>query len=106
MATPAKYELILKFREYPELTRDPQTQAVTFYLEADGLEFTVTMKAKGFKKLEQAQAQYPEWSAVLAGTMGERTAKGFVLVNVNLQVFERKVREPAAPLESSAPESA
>jgi hypothetical protein len=68
----------------------------SFDLDCDGQIFSVTVKPKVFKKLEDAQANYPQWVAAIAGKMGEATATGFVLPNI--QVFEKKPKE-AKPAE-------
>lgn len=52
------------------------------------------VKPKVFKKLEQAQESYPMWVAAIAGKMGEASREGFVLDQPNIQVFERKPKEP------------
>ena len=54
----------------------------------------VTVKPKVFKKLEQAQADYPMWVAAITGKIGERFDGGFVLDQPSIQVFERKPKEP------------
>jgi hypothetical protein len=51
------------------------------------------VKPKVFKKLEDAQANYPQWVAAIAGKMGEATETGFVLLEPNIQVFEKKPKE-------------
>ncbi len=45
---------------------------------------TVSLKPKIFKKLEQAQENYSQWVAAIAGQMGEKTDLGFVLKEPNL----------------------
>jgi hypothetical protein len=52
-----------------------------------------------FKKLTDAQANYPMWVAAIAGKMGEATDNGFVLNEPNIQTFEKK---PKAPVEGTA----
>jgi hypothetical protein len=49
-----------------------------------------------FKKLEEAQANYPMWVAAIAGKLGEATPDGFVLVEPAIQVFEKKPKDPQA----------
>lgn len=59
-----------------------------------------------FAALEQAQQTYPSWIAAIAGQMGEKTEKGFILKEANIQTFERKAKEPleaAPPVASAAP---
>jgi hypothetical protein len=48
--------------------------------------------------LEDAQANYPQWVAAIAGKMGEANETGFVLLEPNIQVFEKKPKE-AKPAE-------
>ncbi|MBD1890596.1 fertility inhibition FinO-like protein, partial [Trichocoleus sp. ST-U2] len=64
----------------------------------DGRLVSVTVKPKVFKKLEQAQAEYPMWVAAIAGKMGQTSENGFVLVEPNIQVFEKKPKEPKETL--------
>ncbi|MCL1489745.1 MAG: hypothetical protein M1G31_03170 [Pseudanabaena sp. Salubria-1] len=52
--------------------------------------------------MEDAQANYPQWVAAIAGKMGEATATGFVLLEPNIQVFEKKPKE-AKPAEETSP---
>ena len=69
----------------------------SFDLDCDGQIFSITVKLtvkpKVFKKLEDAQANYPQWVAAIAGKMGEATGTGFVLLGPNIQVFEKKPKE-------------
>ena len=73
-----------------------------FDLDCDGLIFSVTVKPKVFKKLEDAQANYPQWVAAIAGKMGEANETGFDLLEPNIQVFEKKPKE-AKPAEEASP---
>lgn len=52
-----------------------------------------------------AQENYPQWVAAIAGLRGEKTEKGFVLKEPNIQTFEKKPKEPkeaATPVASAA----
>ncbi|MBD0343973.1 MAG: fertility inhibition FinO-like protein [Coleofasciculus sp. Co-bin14] len=71
-----------------------------FELDCEGQLVTVTVRPKVFKKLEQAQENYPMWVAAIAGKLGQLTEKGFVLDQPNIQVFERKPKEPKEAQES------
>ena len=73
--------------------------------------FVVGLSMVVFKKLEQAQADYPMWVAAIAkrcceaqiaGKMGEGIEGGFVLDQPNIQVFERKPKEPKPEGEEAA----
>jgi hypothetical protein len=52
--------------------------------------FTLEVRPKVWKKLEEAQAAYPQWVAAIKGKLGQRTAKGFMLDEAGIQVFEKK----------------
>jgi hypothetical protein len=64
----------------------------SFEIDCDGRIVSVTVKPKVFKKLEQAQTDYPMWVAAIAGKMGEATWQGFVLNEPAIQVFEKKAK--------------
>ncbi len=70
-------------------------------MDCDGQIFSVTVKPKVFKKLEDAQANYPQWVAAIAAKMGETTETGFVLLEPNIQVFEKKPKESKPAKEAS-----
>jgi hypothetical protein len=46
-------------------------------------------------------APYPQWVAALSGKLGPSTRQGFILVEAELQVFEKKPKEAKGP---TAPE--
>jgi hypothetical protein len=105
MPTPGKMELIVKISEFPADIRTVENGWKQFDVDTGDQLVTITVKPKVFKKLEQAQENYPQWVAAIAGQMGEKTDKGFVLKEPNIQVFERKPKEPkeAAPPVANAP---
>ena len=94
MPTPGKLELTIKINEMPADVETVENGWKQFHLDCDGQLVRVTVKPKVFKKLEQAQENYPMWVAALAGEMGEPIEGGFVLDQPNIQVFERKPKEP------------
>ncbi len=92
-------ELLIKINELP-IAQTVENGWQQFEIDCDGRIVTVTVKPKIWKKLTSAQANYPQWVAAIAGKMGDPTEKGFVLLEPNIQVFEKKSRpldaEPAA----------
>jgi hypothetical protein len=99
MAIQGKLELTIKISELPVDVSVDKNGWKSFDLDCDGKILSVTVKPKVFKKLEDAQANYPQWVAAIAGKMGEATETGFVLLEPNIQVFEKKPKE-AKPTES------
>jgi hypothetical protein len=94
MPTPGKLEITIKINEFPADVRTVENGWREFDLDCDGQLVQVKVKPKVFKKLEQAQENYLMWVAALAGKMGEPIEGGFVLDQPNIQVFERKPKEP------------
>ncbi|MBD2007075.1 MULTISPECIES: fertility inhibition FinO-like protein [Cyanophyceae] len=94
MSTQGKLELTIKISEFPADVKAVENGWKSFEIDCDGRIVSLTVKPKVFKKLEQAQTDYPMWVAAIAGKMGEPTEKGFVLNEPAIQVFEKKPKEP------------
>jgi hypothetical protein len=101
MPLSGKLELVLKINQFPEDTKTVQNGWKEFVVVCGEREVTVTVKPKVFAKLEEAKAKYPEWVAAISGQMGAMTEKGFVLDQPNIQVFEKKPKEPKKPEEAA-----
>jgi len=97
--TPGKLELTIKISEFPSQVRTLENGWKQFDIDTGDQIVTITVKPKMFKKLEQAQENYPMWVAAIAGLMGEKTDRGFMLNEPNIQTFEKKPKESkeAAP---------
>lgn len=94
MPTSGKMELTIKINEMPADVQTVENGWKQFDLDCEGQLVRVKVKPKVFKKLEDAQANYPMWVAAITGKMGEPMHGGFVLDQPNIQVFERKPKEP------------
>ena len=94
MSISGKLELTIKITELPDAAT-VENDWKSFEVDCEGQIISVTVKPKIWKKLEDAQANFPLWVAAIAGKMGQSTAKGFVLAEANIQVFEKKPKEPA-----------
>ncbi|MBD1929450.1 fertility inhibition FinO-like protein [Trichocoleus sp. FACHB-90] len=97
MTTQGKLELTIKISEFPSDVKTVENGWKSFEIDCDGRIVSVTVKPKVFKKLEQAQTDYPMWVAAITGKMGEPTERGFVLNEPAIQVFEKKPKEPKEP---------
>ena len=97
MATQGKLELTIKISEFPADVKTIENGWKSFEIDCNGQIVSVTVKPKVFKKLEQAQTDYPMWVAAIAGKMGEPTERGFILNEPAIQVFEKKPKEPKEP---------
>jgi hypothetical protein len=94
MPITGKLEITIKINEFPVDAQTVENGWKQFDLDCDSQIVTVKVKPKVYKKLEDAQANYPMWVAAIAGKMGESTRDGFILDQPNIQVFERKPKEP------------
>jgi len=92
--TIGKLELTIKINELPNDVQTNKDNWKIFQLDCDGRVVSVTVKPKIWKKLEEDAANYPIWVAAIGGKMGKSTSNGFVLSEPNIQVFERKAKEP------------
>ena len=95
MTVSGKLELTIKISELPNATT-VENGWKSFEIDCDGQIISVTVKPKVWKKLEDAQTNFPMWVAAIAGKMGQPTEKGSVLAEVSIQVFEKKQKEPVA----------
>ena len=96
MTTTGKLELTIKISELPEV-KTVENGLQYFELDCNGRIFSVTVKPKVWKKLTDAQTNYPMWVAAITGQMGAMTLDGFVLDGANIQVFEKKPKVVEAP---------
>lgn len=102
MSISGKLELTIKINEFPADAQTVENGWKQFDLDCDGTVVSLKVKPKVFKKLEQAQENYPMWVAAISGKMGASTAKGFMLDEPSIQVFERKPKEPKEPQATAA----
>jgi hypothetical protein len=96
MATTGKLDLTIKINELPQ-AKSIENGWKYFELDCDGRIVSVSVKPKVWKKLTEAQANFPMWVAAVSGQMGKATPTGFVLEQPNIQTFERKAKAEAAP---------
>jgi hypothetical protein len=61
MPISGKLEITIKINEFPVDAQTVENSWKQFDLDCDGQLVTVKVKPKVFKKLEQAQADYPMW---------------------------------------------
>ncbi len=97
MAISGRLEVVIKITELPR-ARVLDNGWKAFDVDCQGQIVAITVKPKVWRKLEEAQATFPLWVASITGKMGQRGKNGFVLDEPNIQVFEKKPKEVAAPV--------
>lgn len=91
MGISGKMEVVIKINEMPKDVKTIKDGWKEFSIDVgNGREIRITVRPKIFKKLEEAQANYPQWVASITGKMGQAKGAGFVLDEPNIQVFEKK----------------
>jgi len=90
-----KLEVIIKINELPA-AKTVENGWQQFEVDCDGRIISVTVKPKVWKKLTDAQTNYPQWVGAISGKLGESTEHGFVLLEPNIQTFEKKPKTVAA----------
>lgn len=96
MPTPGKLEITIKINQFPADARTVENGWREFDLDCDGRIVRVTVKPKVFRKLEDAQANFPMWVAAVTGKMGPPiNGGGFHLDQPAIQVFEKKPKAEA-----------
>jgi hypothetical protein len=93
MRISGKLELTIKINELPIIASTDKSGWITFEIGCDGRVFTATVKPKVFKKLNDAQTNFPMWVAAITGKLGEPTENGFILEEPIIQIFEKKPKE-------------
>jgi hypothetical protein len=92
--TQGKLEIVVKINELPQ-AKTVENGWQQFEIDCDGRIITVVVKPKMWKKLTDAQSSFAQWVAAISGKMGEATELGFVLLEPNIQTFERKPKPEA-----------
>jgi hypothetical protein len=90
LATPARMEVRLRITQLPPSTIEDENGWRRFTLKAEcDFEVEIRVRPRVWSKLIAASKTGPDWVAVITGTIGERTAKGFSLTGVGVQVYEK-----------------
>ena len=101
MPVSGKSEVVLKFSEHPTEVKTVANGWKEFDVESNGRLFRITIKPKIFNKLEEAK-KFPEFVIAIQGQLGAQEGNVFVVLEPNIQVFEKKAREPK-PVAAEAP---
>jgi hypothetical protein len=88
-----KMEITIKINSFPTNVQTIENGWKQFLVDCSGTVVSISVKPKVFKKLSEAQEQYPLWVAAIRGNMGQSTDKGFFLTESSIQIFEQKAKE-------------
>lgn len=102
MPIAGKLEAIVKFGALPTDVTTDKNGGKTFLIECESRAVCMTLRPKLWKKLEDAARDWPQWVAAVAGQLGPAEGAVFMLLEPNLQVFEKKAKA-AAPSADAKP---
>jgi hypothetical protein len=97
MTTTGKLDITIKINELPD-AKTVENGSQSFEIDCEGRIISVVVKPKVWKKLTEAQANFPMWVAAIGGQMGKSTSTGFILEQPSIQVFEKKPKAEATPV--------
>ena len=94
--TAGRLEVTVKINTFPDNVKTLSNKSQQFDVDCDGQIVRITVKPKLWKKIEQAQEQYPMWMAAIAGKIGKAIDNGFELDQPAIQAFEIEPKNPSA----------
>jgi hypothetical protein len=93
MPVQGKSEVILKISQYPDNVKTVTNGWKEFDIESNGRFFRITIKPKIFNKLDESK-KFTEFVIAIQGQLGPQEGNVFTVIEPNIQVFEKKQREP------------
>ncbi|WP_414545328.1 hypothetical protein [Nostoc sp. CCY0012] len=90
-----KSEVTIKFSgELPTATPTENKKVAIELTDQNGIVFTAQVNAKSWRKAETSASEFADWAGAVSGKLGQRTEKGFEVVDAGVQIFEKKAKEP------------
>ncbi|QIR41936.1 hypothetical protein HCG51_35260 (plasmid) [Tolypothrix sp. PCC 7910] len=90
----AKSEVTIKFSgSLPTATPAENKKVAIELTDQNGIVFTALVNAKSWRKAETSASEFADWAGAVSGKLGQRTEKGFEVVDAGIQIFEKKVKE-------------
>ncbi|RKZ40543.1 MAG: hypothetical protein DRQ49_05600 [Gammaproteobacteria bacterium] len=93
-------ELNVKINELPTDSKTLRNTWEQFIIDSNGLHVKIAVRPRTWKKLQQANREYPLWVANIRGKLGQRITRGFELLTPGIQIFEKTPKEPNKVLEN------
>ena len=91
----AKSEVTIKFSGSLPTAKPAENKKIEIELtDQNGIVFTAQVNAKSWRKAETSASEFADWAGAVSGKLGQRTEKGFEVVDAGVQIFEKKAKEP------------
>ncbi len=92
-------ELKLKINDLPTDSKTLRNGWEEFIIKANGQNVKIVVRPRTWKKLQQANREFPLWVANIKGKMGRHVKGGFELLTPGIQIFEKQPKQAKEPLE-------
>lgn len=73
----------------PPAAPTPNKKVQIEITDQNGINFTVILNPKSWKKAEASVAQFADWSGMISGKLG-KTEQGLEIIDAGIQIFEKK----------------
>jgi hypothetical protein len=87
-----KMEAVVKISQIPNHVETIKNGWKRFKIDAEGQILEMKIRPRAWNKLLRANAEWPLWTATISGKLGPRIKAGFRLLEVTVQVYEKKVK--------------
>ncbi len=102
----AKSEVTIKFSGGLPESKPAENKKVEVSLtDQNGVVFTALINTKSWRKAETNISEYADWAGAISGKLGQRTEKGFEIVDAGVQIFEKKAKEVKLDVEVAVVEA-
>jgi len=85
-----KMEAVVKINQIPNHVETIKNGWKRFKIDAEGQVLEMKIRPRAWNKLLRANAEWPLWTATISGKLGPRIKAGFRLLEVAVQVYEKK----------------
>lgn len=90
----AKSEITIKFSGgMPQAKPAPNKKVEVNITDQNGVNFSVILNAKSWRKAEANSQDFTEWVGAISGKLGQ-SENGFIIEGAGIQLFEKKAKPP------------
>lgn len=99
----AKSEITIKFSGgMPQATPAPNKKVEINITDQNGVNFSVILNAKSWRKAEANSQAFAEWVGAISGKLGQSDNGNFIIEGAGIQLFEKKAKPPKEEKELQA----
>ena len=87
---------------FPKPTQHRRKKVEVNITDQNGVNFSVLLNAKSWRKAESNAQAFAEWVGAISGKLGQASDGGFTIEGAGIQLFEKKPKEPKEEKELQA----